>query len=182
MRRRGSQTSIGPALSKLLGRLDRKAGGRFAQVEAAEVWREIAGPSAVSHTTGFFIRDGEAVVYVDSGVWATELSALSNHYREAINARTGQETVKTMRFIVSRKVAAEHRFTALEKEADEALDRDKVESIPLTASEMAHVQASVATIEDEELREAALRATVADLEWKKGIAERNSREAARESL
>jgi predicted nucleic acid-binding Zn ribbon protein len=48
-------------------------------------WSTVAGESVCSHTTGAHLRRGELVVYVDSPVWATELSALSEPYRVAIN-------------------------------------------------------------------------------------------------
>jgi hypothetical protein len=52
--------------------------------------------------------------------------------------------------------------------------------VPLSENELAQVTASTASIPDAELREAVLRATVTDLEWKKGIALRNSRQKPRE--
>jgi hypothetical protein len=38
---------------------------------------------------------------------------------------------------------------------------------------MAQIESSVAEIPDAELREAVLRATVKDMEWKKGLAAKN---------
>ncbi len=71
---------------------------------------------------------------------------------------------------------------ARELETEEFYKEDDVEPVPLTDRERAQVEASVGAIPDEELREAVLRATVKDLEWKKGIAERNSRETPREGV
>jgi len=52
--------------------------------------------------------------------------------------------------------------------------------VPLSENERAQIEASASSIPDAKLREAVVRATVSDLEWKKGIAARNAREAARE--
>ena len=51
-----------------------------------------------------------------------------------------------------------------------------VEPRPLTGDETRAVERSVAGIEDEGLREAALRATIRDLEWKKGLEVLNAAE------
>ena len=64
------------------------------QVRVAEAWEIVAGPSAASHTTGAHVRDGELVVYVDSPVWATELSALAALYRQEINKQPGSGSGK----------------------------------------------------------------------------------------
>jgi len=157
------------ALERLAERLDRKSGGRFAQEAIIDAWRHVAGDSVCAHTTGTHLRDGELVIFVDSPVWATELSALAGPYREALNAAVGQELVSTIRFSVSRKVNAERTRVEAERAADEEQSEDKVPSIALTDQERDQVEASAAVIEDEELREAVIRATVADLQWKKGL-------------
>jgi hypothetical protein len=119
-------------------------------------------------------------VYVDSAAWATELSAMSERYRGAINEEIGEELVREIRFTVSKKVAEQHRIIQEIQETDDFYKQDDVPSIPLSASELMQVEDSVTSIADPELREAVLRATVKDLEWKKGIAARNSRQEPRE--
>jgi hypothetical protein len=128
------------------------------------------------------MRDGTLIVYVDNAAWATELSAMAERYRTAINERLGKELVRGIRFTVSRKVVEQHRIVAAEQDHDDFYKEDDVPSVPLTAAELSQLVASVETIPDEELREAVLRATVRDLEWKRGIAARNSREEPRERL
>jgi hypothetical protein len=128
------------------------------------------------------MRDGTLIVYVDSPAWATELTAMSERYRLALNEEIGQELVREIRFSVSRKVAEQHRIVAAAKEVEDFYQEDNVPSIPLTPTELSQVVASVGSIADPELREVVLRATVKDLEWKRGIAARNSREEPRESL
>ncbi len=131
-----------------------------------------------SHTTGVHLRNNDLVVYVDSHAWASDLSALSEQYRGRMNEGLGKELVRSVVFTVSRKVADERVFAAREMETEEFYREDDVEPVPLTDLERRQVEASVQAVPGEELREAVLRATVKDLEWKKGIALKNSREKA----
>ena len=133
-----------------------------------------------SHTTGAHLRDGTLVIYVDGPAWATELTAMSEMYRKRINEEFGKTVVRVVRFTVSRKVAEEFRLRRTELEDEEFYLQDVVDSVPLTKTEQAQVEASTECIPDAELREAAVKATVADLEWKKGLAARKARERARE--
>lgn len=167
--RKGRQTAIGSALNGVLKKLDKGTGGAYRQVSVKQAWASVAGPSVLGHTTGAHIRNRELVVYVDSNVWATELSALSGQYLEALDRELGKGMVSSIRFTVSRKVEQSLRIESIEKEAEEDRAADKVDSVPLSEAELAQVVSSVSAIEDAELREAVLRATVADLEWKKGL-------------
>lgn len=177
---RGKKQPLESVLNKVISRLDRKSGGGYRQARIHSTWNALAGERVASHTAGAHLREGELVVYVDSPVWAAELSALSEHYRTAMNSALGQETVKSVRFSVSRKVEEKRRVDLHEEQQETAAEKDKVPSVPLSAQERAQVEMSVASIPDEELREAVLRATVADLEWKKGQRESKSREERRE--
>jgi uncharacterized surface anchored protein len=69
---------------------------------------------------------------------------------------------------VSREVSAERRRASREERETEE-DSQRVEPVPLTASELEEVRQSVSAIENQELREAAFRATVKHLEWSRGI-------------
>lgn len=174
--------SLGQALQSLADRLDSRSGGRLSQTQAARAWETVSGKAVAAHTTGFFIRDGEAVVYVDNNVWATELSALSGLYMQKINEILGQETVKSMRFVVSRKVSEDKAFETAEQELVRDPREDMTETVPLSDAEMAQIRAAAAVVKDTDLREAAVRATKADLEWKKGQEANKNREKARDGL
>jgi hypothetical protein len=145
-------------------------------------WGRVADGVVSAHTTGAHLREGELVVYVDGNSWATHFSAMSEQYRKALNDLLGEELVKSIRFTVSRKVGEQHRLQRHEDETKEFYSADEAEAIPLTEVELAQVMASVAEIPNEELREAVLRATVKDLEWKKGVAAANGPHVARESV
>ena len=141
----------------------------------ARLWEEIAGDTVLSQPTGAHVKRGELVVYVDSPIWATELSALSGEYQKRLNAALGKEAVTSVRFTVSRKVGEERAFRAREMAAEAEAEKDRVDAVPLTESERAQVEASASAIEDDALREAVVRATIADLEWKKGLSRAQNR-------
>lgn len=166
--RKGRQTDLKRELASLSRRIDSKQGGLL-QLKVKQAWSDIAGPTVLSHTTGAHLRGNELVVFVDSGLWATELSALSGRYLEALAEKLGPNLVRSVRFSVSRKVAEEFRIGQQEEAALAERTRDVVQPVPLSESERSQVEASVAAIPGESLRQAVLRATIADLEWKKGL-------------
>ncbi len=180
MKRKGTQGQLGASLGMLVRRLDRKSGGGYLQSRVGDAWIKTAGSAVIAHTTGAHIRDGELVVFVDSALWATELSALSEHYRESVNQELGEPLVRTVRFTVSRNVEKEKRIEKVLSESEDHIAEDKVDPVELTDGELAQIEASVSSIPDDELRRAVLRATVADLQWKKGLRAREAREAASE--
>lgn len=172
---------MGDELTRLAARLNGRGGGGYLQAKVARAWKQVTGDRVRSHTVGAHLKDGILVVYVDSPAWATELSALSEGYRTALNQEIGEELVKVMRFSVSRKVDESFR-RALEENPglrDTECVRAEV-SIPLTPAERAIIEKEAASIEDVDLREAVIRARVADSERKKGMRAAKAREEASE--
>jgi hypothetical protein len=169
MRRQGKGIDLNTSLERLAARLDRKNKGALLQTRVAELWGQVAGPAVSEHTTDAHLRGAELVVSGDQPIWATELSALSGEDSKRMNEGLGQERVTSIRFTVSRNVGEKRRLEAAEGRGRGEADRDRVESVPLSETERAQVEASASAIEDAELREAVIRATVADLEWKKGL-------------
>jgi hypothetical protein len=178
MRTRG--TGLEAGLNSLARKLNRQGGQALKQVAVHEAWTTIAGPSVLNHTTGAHLRGRELVVYVDSALWATELTALSEKYREALNQELGENAVTSVRFTVSRRVEESARIARAEAYTEQPSSNPDPPSVPLTPEERAQVEASTAVIPDKELREAVTRATIADLEWKKGIKAAKSSETRRE--
>ncbi len=167
MAKRGTSTDLGSALGKLVRRLDRSSGGGWRNVRATEAWPEVVGPAIAGHTGRLFLRGGELVVYVDSPVWASELSAMSEMLRSRLNEALGKDDVRSIRFTVSREVSAGRERTRREQRETEERE-SRVQPVELSETELAEVRQSVSAIENEELREAAFRATVKHLEWSKG--------------
>lgn len=180
MKRKGHQVSLGPALGSMLGRLDRKNAGAYANARAILAWERCAGDTISKHTTGAHLRDGVLVVYVDSNAYSTQYAAMSEQFRSRVNEELGEELVKGLRFTVSRKVADTRKVRESETASEDFYRKDDTPSIPLSEVERAQVESSVTEIPDRELRDAVLRATVADLEWKKGLSTLGERQERRE--
>ena len=166
MSSRGETTSLGGGLKKLMSKLDR--GGHITTARVIDVWDSIVGPEIAGHTNIEGIRGSELLVAVDSPVWANELQAMSGQLVVRLQEELGQVSVKTMRFTVARVVSSRRVELAAEADAESRYSGPKIEPIALSADELAAIEKSVAGIENESLRDAALRATVRDLERKKG--------------
>lgn len=169
-------TAVGVARS-LMGRLD-PTGEGFERARAVSAWRDAAGPEVMSHARGFALRDGELLVFVDSGVWANELSALSEHYRTAVNERIGKETVRAVRFTVSKMVAEERWWEAAESRSADEREAERVRPVTATGTERDQIRMMASAIHDDRVREAVIAAAIGDLEWRKGIEARNEAQAA----
>lgn len=180
MSRRGKHGDVRDLAGAFLGRIDPE-GRRFGS-RATAAWNEVVGPEIVRHTHGSALRDGELLVFVDSPVWANELSVMAEHLRERLNEALGEELVRSVRFAVSKRVAEERSARAAEEERREAYAPDEARSVPLTAQERAQVEYVASSISDEGLREAAIRAMTRHLEWKKAIGAENGREMRSEDL
>lgn len=168
MSRRAKKTqSFGDAAERALGRIDK--GGKRHGARVVGVWSEVAGPDIARHTTGFAFReDRELVVFVDTPTWANELTLMSGDLVRRINERTGQESVASLRFTVSRKVAVERAWNRAIEEGEAAYEPDATEPdelSPVERDQAAHVAAAIG---DPELREIALRVMMKDLALKKG--------------
>jgi hypothetical protein len=161
----------------LMSRLDRTGEG-FERAKAVTAWRDAAGPEVAAHARGFALREGELLVFVDSSVWANELSALSEHYRTAVNERIGKETVRAVRFTVSKAVAQERWWEAAESRSADERDAERVQPVAATETERGQIRMMASAIHDEKVREAVIAAAICDLEWRKGIEARNAAQRA----
>jgi hypothetical protein len=160
--KRGKSVALGLAARTLMQGLDKKGG--LERARAVAVWCEVAGPEVSSHAKGFAMRDAELVVYVDSPAWATELTAMSEHYRAALNTALGKEMVGSIRFTVSRvpqgmESAGPTRIAAL------------VSPAALSDEERAQIAEMARTIHSESVRQAVIKAVEASLGWRKGLEE-----------
>jgi len=169
--------SVGSLAAGLWSRLDRTGQGA-AKARAVSAWRAAAGEEVYAHARGFALRDDELLVFVDSPVWANELSVLAEHYRVAVNDRIGKEAVGSIRFTVSRKVGEEVMRDAEDVPSAVATDEDKVVPQSASEAEIEEVRRSTEGVKNTELREAVIAAAIARLEWSKGIEARNASEKA----
>ena len=167
---------VADAARGLLGHLDN--GGNLERARAVAAWQDVAGPEVARHALGHAMRDGELLVYADSPVWASELTALSEQYRTAINAALGKEMVGSIRFTVSRRVGRLREDRESDSGAIPGAATRTVEPALLTSDELQSLSSMAEAIHDDRLRVAALRAATRDLQWKKGLQRRKSPQAA----
>jgi hypothetical protein len=157
--KRGTSVPLGLAARSLIQGLDKKGG--IERARAVAVWCEVAGPEVSSHAKGFAMREAELVVYVDSPAWATELTAMSEHYRTALNTAIGKEMVGSIRFTVSR-VPLGAELGVPEREVA------PVSPVELSDEERAGIAEMAKTIHSEAVRQAVIGAAEASLGWRKG--------------
>jgi len=169
--------TVGSVAAGLWTRMDRTGQGA-AKARAVSAWRSAAGEEVYAHARGFALRDDELMVFVDSPVWANELSVLAEHYRTAVNERIGKEVVGSIRFTVSRKVSEELTRDSEDESLSVAVAAQKVVPGRASETEMEQVRQMAAVVTNEELREVVIAAAIAHLEWCKGIDARNAAEKA----
>ena len=168
MSRRAKKTqAFGDAAERVLGRMD-TSGKRYG-ARVVGVWSEVVGPGIARHTQGFAFREGkELVVFVDTPAWANELSLMSGDLMRRINERIGDESVSSLRFTVSKRVATERAWKATIDESEAAYEPDTVEPEALSDVERDQAAHVAAVIDDPDLREIVLRVMMKDLALKKG--------------
>lgn len=170
---RGDAVDIAEALRRLTDRLDNRSGAARRQARLSRAWTEMVGPMVSGHTGRLYLRSDELVVETDSPAWATELQALSETYRTELNKLLGQESVRSIRFTVSRRVKEDRAQDMPDAEGQDEAVRQRRRG-RLSEAELNQIRESASSIPDERLREAVIRATIADLEWKKGDLETKS--------
>jgi len=179
--RQGKEVKVTSLAHGLLSRLD-TGGDARERARVVQAWKLVAGPEVYAHSRGFALRDDELLVFVDTHTWATELSAMGEHYKAALNIVIGKERVGSLRFAVSKKVREEREVdTELVREAEER-DPERVAPVAASPLERDQVRAMAAGIHDEGIREAVVSAAIAHLEWRKGIEARNAAERALQRL
>ena len=159
--------SFGELAADVVKKADPK--GRRFGAEAVAAWPEVVGPEIAGHTRGFALRErGELVVFVDRAAWATQLAAMAEEIRTRLNTHLGHTRVRSIRFTVSRNVAAEAQWVAREEETEDYYAPDGVESAPLDQVERSQVEHVVSVVTNPVLRRLASRVMVLDLERRKG--------------
>lgn len=128
----------------LLGQFLQQSGlaAKLHTYEALLVWDEVVGLQITVHTQPTRIRDGILEVRVDQAVWMQQLQLMKPKILTRLNERLGGEVIKD---IFWRRGKVEQRDTA-------SAERERRPPPPLTAEEMARIQAIVAPLKDCELR------------------------------
>lgn len=165
-RRARRPQQIGDIAEKTIQRLD--VSGKRHGAKVVEKWERIAGPEINKHTLGFAFRESQQlVVFVDTGIWANELSLMAGDLMKRINNAMGEEAVKSLRFTVSKRVS-ERDSGAEAMCEDESADEYWPQAAELDEVERMQAAHIASAVPDPELREIALRVMMKDLAIKKG--------------
>jgi hypothetical protein len=155
-------------LDKVIHTLTKNNPALAQNTKVSLAWETITSPYIYTHTTGVVLRGSKLTISVDIQTLITDLSAMSEFYREAINERMGGEAVSLVRFVLAKRGRETSPVPSSQKRSGQQ-DQDLIESVPLSDLDVAQLEDSVSAIKNPKLREALLKATIADLEWKKGI-------------
>lgn len=183
-----SGTNIQSALKGMLSAIERDNPEVVASTRVSQAWNMAANDAQRAHVDAVYTvpgtNAGKVVIYVDTGIWATELELQKEMIRykmnlalqqimqeEASNPHLDPEPIKNLRFAVSKERYRSKR--ADDVSVEEQLDTEdmhyQAEPVALSALEEEALRREVACIEDPALRDAAFNAMRADMELKKGM-------------
>lgn len=177
-KRRRDIASIRSVLDSFVGRID--PDGRRHESEVVAAWGRVCGDEIAAHTMGHSFSDGELLVFVDTAVWANELSLMAEEMRRRLGEAVPQVSVESIRFVVSRRVEEAALMEAEERRAGAAPD-SRVEAGRLTATDEREIERATKGIADPDVRAAAAGLMRRDLEWKKGLERRSAEDSGEPS-
>lgn len=140
-----------------------------------EVWPEVVGLEGAAHSRVLGVRGTVVLAEAEAGPWTQELSAQRGRFMAEINRRLGGAVVTDIRFrqsttpVVpsSRRGSGRSAGTALRTAPGERGGAEPTGEPPLSAEELAAVERAVEQIQDSEVREAARRAMISQMRWRK---------------
>ena len=188
---RSGGTDLGGALREMLEGIKRRDPEVVASARNSRAWAQAADEAQRAHAVAVYTVPGtkgsEVVVYVDSNIWATELSLQGELLRlkmnialrdaaeaaGALDPSADAERVKKLRFATSReqyRSARPEDTSTAQQLLDEGM-RYNVEPLPLTPQEEEHLEELAGGIENPQIRKAALEAMRADAMLKKALSQ-----------
>lgn len=134
-----------------------------------QMWRDVADEMFLDHTNAVYIVNEcgckVLVVYVDDSMFAAELDARREIIRLKLLERHN-EAIDEFRILVSK--GAYKRNYPFRDPATEALRPGRAYRVELSAAKREELERQCASIADERLRKALLKAMISGLEWKSG--------------
>ncbi len=178
---------VGSEIQGVVRSLQRDNPDLSASARVKRAWNLSVDKRIAEHVTAVFVvpntAASEVIVYVDSSIWATELSMQSELLRLNLNIELNNdeagvpgavrkaEQVEKLTFKVSKDqyVARDRRLTTLQLLEAEEEEYRKVQPIALSEDELSGLEEAFAHIENDQLRDVAYAAAKANLELQKGI-------------
>lgn len=143
--------------------------------QVRKMWAHVVEDFFLDHTNSVYIFEEEGmkilVVYVDESIFAAEL----NGRRELIKLKFLQEfneKIDEFKIHISR---GSYKKNYPYKQKEIPSYEEPVKPIALSQEELVSIQQQISTIENEAIKKSLYKAMVTDLQWKKGISEKNSK-------
>lgn len=156
---------IGMELTRLLGTWGLTDSFRVAS--ALRAWHEIVGPAIAQVARPLRIDKETLWIAVKSQAWAQELNFQKPVILQRLNERIGYERFQHLRFTVRAQLLPERNIPPSDTESPP----HKPANIELSEIERKAVEESFASVQDERLRTALIRARLASLQYEKWCAE-----------
>ena len=172
--------NIASEIKGLVGDLERANPSLSVTARIKKAWNKTVDDRISKHVVALFVvpntAESEVIVYVDSPIWAAELSMQEDLIKLKLNMDLQKEQIEKIKFIVSKEqyINKEKKRTTYDELREEEESYKKVEPAHLDDDELLSIQEAVAHIEDDQMRMAAYAAAKANLEWQKGLEKQNT--------
>jgi predicted nucleic acid-binding Zn ribbon protein len=90
--------SIGKVLDQVIR--DLGLAKKISEQRAVVDWSDMVGRRVAEHSRAVRVDGGRLFVEVDSSVWAQELSLMKRTILEGINARIGEDAIRSLHFVL----------------------------------------------------------------------------------
>lgn len=163
---------------KMMGKTDENQRILMRALRIQHVWEEVAPEEILEHTDKVYVKKNAntgqrlMIVYIDSPELAADLTARKWRIKMDVEKELGEGPIEDIRFIPSSTL---YKKTVFRKQRREQEAENGVDPVLLTEDERRVIENEASMINNEELREALLKARITDAEWKKGIEASKSR-------
>ena len=155
--------------------LERSNPDLSASARVKRAWNKVVDERVSTHVNAVFVvpntSASEVIIYVDSAIWAAELSMQEELLKLKMNMELKAEQIMHLKFLVSKE---QYSSGLKKKNTFDQLDEEEkrlksVQPVELNEEELAPIQEAAAHIEDDRVRNAVYAAAKASLEWQKGL-------------
>lgn len=189
-----AEFSLGDEVRNLIDDIERRNPRSSAEARVKAAWNSIIDDDVRRHVTGTFVVPdtdaGELIVYTDNPLWTSDLTMQTEMLRLELNMKLMEmdrkrggsrgtspsqaEQVHKIRFITSNEkyISLRRQESGLARLEREEQEMQQLQPAELDEEEIRSLREAVDTIEDEGLREAAFKAAVANLAFRKALREK----------
>lgn len=171
---------VASEIKGLVENLERANPALSATARVKRAWNVSVDDRIREHVVAVFVipntDEREMIVYVDTPIWAAELSMQEELLKLKLNMEMKSEQIEKIKFVVSKEqyTNKKRRQSTYEELKEEERRYKVVQPVELDEEELLDIQEAVAHIEDDTVREAAYAAAKANLEWSKGLEKRGA--------